>query len=213
MDVVVHHAPLQWARLEDATLDGNVLVFAIALCLFTTILFGLIPAWRASQASPLESLQAGGRGNTDGPRGSRVRTALVSVEVALSTVLLISAGLLLGSLQRILNVPRGFATQNVVAVDLRVSEATYRTADQQRSFYRRVLEGVSSIPGVLQLGYSEALPLIQKWDGFMIVKEDGSEYRSLWHDPSTGDFATAIEVSAGYFQTLGIPLRAGPPIR
>jgi predicted permease len=138
-----------------------------------------------------------------------MRTVLVGLEVALSTVLLIGAGLLLTSWQRILNVPRGFATQNVVTVDLRVSDATYRTADQQRSFFLRVLAGVASIPGVRQLGYSEALPFIQKWGGFMIVKEDGSEYRSLWHDQSAGDFASAIEVSAGYFQTLGIPLLEG----
>ncbi len=189
IDSVVRYAPLQWARLEDVKLDGSVLLFAIVLCLFTTLLFGFIPAWRASRACPLDSLKSGGRGNTDGPRGNRVRTALVMIEVALSTLLLIGAGLLLGSLQRILNVPRGFVTRNVVAVDLRVPESTYRTADQQRSFYRRVLEGVSSIPGVRQAGYSEALPLVQKWGGFMIVREDGAEYRSLWDDQSKGNFA------------------------
>ena len=209
IDSVVHYAPIQWARLEDAKLDGNVLLFAMVLCLFTTLLFGLIPAWRASQASPLDSLKTGGRVNIDGPRGNRVRNALVMVEVALSTLLLIGAGLLIGSLQRILNVPRGFVTRNVVAIDLRLPDSTYRTADQQRSFYRGVLEGVSSIPGVLQVGYSEALPLIQKWGGFMIVREDGSEYRSLWHDQSKGNFVTAIEVSSGYFSTLGVPLRGG----
>src|SRR5260370_38917718 len=114
------------------------------------------------------------------------------VGVALSTLLLIGAGLLIGSLQRILNVPRGFVTRNVVAVDLRVPDSTYRTADQQRSFYRGGLEGVSSIPGVLQVGYSEAIPLIQKWGGFMVVREDGSEYRSLGHDQSNCNLMTAI---------------------
>jgi putative ABC transport system permease protein len=94
MDLVVNHAPLQWARLEDTRLDGNALIVAIALCLLTTVLFGLIPAWHGSQASPLEMLQVGGRGNTDGPRGSRVRAVLVSLEVALSTALLIGAGAL-----------------------------------------------------------------------------------------------------------------------
>ncbi len=209
MDFVVHRAPLQWARLEDTSLDGNVLLCAIVLCLLTIILFGLIPAWRASQAHPLGMLQSGDRGKTEGPQGSRVRAVLVSLEVALSTVLLISAGLLLGSLQRILNVPRGFATQSIVGVDLRVSDTTYRTPEQQRSFYRRVLGSVSSIPGVMQVGYSEALPLIQKWGGYMIVREDGPAYRSLWKDQSTGDFAAAIQVSSGYFQTLGIALRDG----
>jgi putative ABC transport system permease protein len=209
MDLVIHHAPLEWTRLEDTALDGNVLGFAMAACFLTTVLFGLIPAWRASQSSPLESLHGDVRGSTDGPGARRIRTALVSLEVALSTVLLIGAGLLLASWQRILNAPRGFATQNVIAMDLRLSDATYRTADQQRSFFRRVRDGVASIPGVLQVGYSEALPFIQKWDGFIVVKEEGSEYRSLWRDASTGNFANAIEVSAGYFQTLGIPLLEG----
>ena len=209
IDSVVRYAPLQWARLEDVKLDGNVLLFAMALCLLTTLAFGLIPAWRASQTCPLDTVKTGGRGNTDGPRGNRVRTVLIMIEVALSTLLLIGAGLLLDSLQRILNVPRGFVTKNIAAADLRAPESVYRTADQQRSFYRTVLEGVSSIPGVLQVGYAEALPLAQKWGGFMIVREGGSEYRSLWDDQSKGNFAAAIEVSSGYFPTLGIPLRGG----
>src|SRR5262249_24969665 len=124
IDLVVHYAPLQWARLEDTALDGKVLLFAMALCLLTTMLFGLIPAWGASQAAPLESLHAGGRASTDGLAARRVRTVLVSLEVALSTMLLNVAGLLLASWQRILNAPRGFATHNVVAVDLSVSNAT-----------------------------------------------------------------------------------------
>jgi len=209
MDIVVHRAPLQWARLEEVSLDANVLAFAIALCLLTTVSLGIIPAWRASQAVSLETIQPGGRSGTDGPRGNRLRAGLITVEVALSTVLLISSGLLLVSLQRILNAPRGFVTENVIGVDLRISDASYRMADQQRGFYRRVLDGVSSIPGVRQLGYSEALPLIQSWYGFMIVREDGSAYHSLWHDQSIGDFAPAVQVSSGYFPTMGIPLRDG----
>jgi putative ABC transport system permease protein len=94
MDVTVQRAPFQWARLEDARLDGSVLAFVVGLCFLTTMLFGILPAWRASQVSLRESLQSAGRGKTDGPRGGKLRPVLVSVEVGLSTVLLIGAGLL-----------------------------------------------------------------------------------------------------------------------
>jgi putative ABC transport system permease protein len=207
MDVVVQRAPVQWARLEDARLDGNVLAFAAGLCLLTTILFGILPAWRASQVSPLEALQASARGNTDGPRGGRLRTALVSVGVALSTVLLIVAGLLLASFQHILTAPRGFAHENVAAVDLRLSAGTYRTNEQCYPFYRRVIESVASIPGVLEAGYSESLPLAS-WDLLPVVKENSP----LPSPKVFGDvdyFALSIRVSGGYFQTMGIPLRSG----
>ena len=113
-------APLQWARLEDVSIDANVLVFAVALCLVTTILLGIIPAWRASRSLPLQTIRAGARGSMDGPRGNRMRGGLIAIEVALGTVLLISSGLLLASLHRILNAPRGFAIDNVAGVDLRI---------------------------------------------------------------------------------------------
>jgi putative ABC transport system permease protein len=209
IDLVVHYAPLQWARLEDVSIDANVLLFAVALCMLTSIFLGIIPAWRACRSLPLQTIQAGARGSSDGPGGNRMRGWLIAIEVALGTVLLISSGLLLVSLHRILKAPRGFTTDDVASVDLRISDTTYRTADQQRAFYRRLLESVSSTPGVRQLGYSEALPLAQQWDGFMIVREDSSEYYSLWHDQAIGDFAAAAQVSAGYFATLGIPLRDG----
>ena len=158
IDTVVLRAPLQWARLENTSLDFNVLLFAIGLCFMTAVLFGALPALRVSQAHPLEALKEGGRGRQRQPRGRRARSVLVGVEVALTTVLLICAGLLLASLERILNVPRGFESENLLALDLRLSEATYRTPEQQRSFFRRVLEDVASIPGVLHTGYSRSTP-------------------------------------------------------
>jgi predicted permease len=209
IDLVVHDAPLQWARLDEVSIDANVLAFAVFLCLLTAMWLGIVPAWRASHLAPLEAIKAGMRGSTDGRQTSRLRGGLVAVEVALGTVLLIGSGLLIASLHRILNAPTGFAIDNVVSVDLRISDGTYRSADQQRAFYRRILESVSSIPGVLQLGYSEALPLVQNWNGFMIIREDGSEYHSLWHDAAIGDFAPAAQVSRGYFATMAIPLRDG----
>jgi putative ABC transport system permease protein len=209
IDLAVHQAPLQWARLEEVSIDANVLAFAVLLCLLTAIWLGVVPAWRATHRAPIETIKAGMRGSTDGPQAARLRGGLIALEVALGTVLLISSGLLIASLHRILSVPTGFAVDKVVSVDLRISQATYRNTDQQRAFYRRVLESVSSIPGVLQLGYTETLPLIQQWGGFMIVREDGSEYHSLWHDQAIGDFAAAVQVSAGYFATMRIPLLDG----
>ena len=68
IDLVVHHAPLQWARLDEVSIDGHVLAFAVFLCLLTTMWLGIIPSWRASRVAPLETIQSGRRGSPDGPQ-------------------------------------------------------------------------------------------------------------------------------------------------
>jgi putative ABC transport system permease protein len=201
-DLVVLRAPTQLPRVEEDELDGNVLGFAIGLCTVTVILFGLLPAWRMSLVSPLESLQSGSRGNTDGPRGGRLRAVLVSAEVALSLLLLIGAGLLLASFQRVMNVPRGFQVGNIIAVKLSLPEIKYGEAERNISAFRRVLEGVSSLPGVLYTGYTNGLPLEDPPNAAPAVKP-GTDNLPFDARPIT----SFLHVSSGYFPAVGIPLR------
>ena len=114
-DLVIRFGPVQLPRLQEATVDFHAVAFAIGLCVLTVILFGLLPGFVMSGFSPLESMQAATRSHTEGPRGSRLRAALVSTEVAITMPLLIGAGLLLASFERVLNVPRGLQMDNVVS--------------------------------------------------------------------------------------------------
>jgi putative ABC transport system permease protein len=202
--LVVMRAPAQLPRLEEAALDGNVLAFAIGLCTVTVILFGLLPAWHMSRVSLVESLQSGSRGNTDGPRGGRLRAVLVSAEVALSLLLLIGAALLLASFQRVMNVSRGFQVENIMAVNLALPDTKYRAAEGNISFFRRVLEGVSSLPGVRNTGYTTALPLDPPLETAAAVKP-GTDNLPLDARPMT----SYLHVSSDYFPAAGIPLHAG----
>jgi predicted permease len=187
--------------------DQNVIAFSLALCVLTTILFGLLPAWNMSRISLAGSLHPAGRWQTDGPRGGRLRAALVSAEVGLTTLLLIGAGLLLASLHRVMNVQRGFATENTYAMVLALPRNKYQNLEQKVSFFRRVDESVASAPGIRQSGYANAVPLIageSSGSGAPAVKE-GSDDVAMAELP----MASWLSVSSGYFSTLGIPLRAG----
>jgi putative ABC transport system permease protein len=204
-DLVIRFGPAQLPRLNEATLDFHVVAFAVGLCVLTVILFGLLPAWAMSQLSPLESIQSASRSHTDGPRGSYLRAALVSAEIALSIPLLIGAGLLLASLVRVLSVPRGIRMENVISVNLAVPETQFQDAGRRISFFRRVLEGVSSLPGVQYAGYTSGLPLGDPLEISPAVPEGSSENLPLDARPVTA-FA---QVSADYFPAVGIPLRSG----
>jgi putative ABC transport system permease protein len=133
-----------------------------------------------------------------------VRSVLVSAEVALSTALLIGAGLLLASFQRVVNVSRGFQVENIVTVDLAVPEIKYRPAERNIFFFRAVLEAVSSLPGVRFAGYTNALPLEYPPETGPAFKP-GSENLPLHALPMT----TFLHVSSDYFPAVGIPLHAG----
>lgn len=203
VDLLVSRVPVELPRIEESAVDWGVLFYALLLCVGAAGLFGILPAWQISHALPRESLQAGSR-HTDGPRGGRLRGVLVSIEVALSTVLLVGAGLLLASFWKLMNVDRGFEVQNVVAADLSLPDSKYHEPKQRRSFFRRVLEGVEPLPGVLHAGYVSILPLTREGDISMVIKEGGPDV-PLIERPIT----TYRKVSSGYFPSLGIPLRRG----
>jgi predicted permease len=204
VDVIIASVPADLPGLRETTPDSNVLVFAIGLCGLTAILFGLLPAWRISRMAPLAGLQAGSRGNSDGPQGSRLRTALVSAQVALGTLLLIGAGLLLASFSHVLSVPRGFEVNGVIGVDLSIPETKYRTFEQKLTFFRRVQEEMAALPGVRQLAYSTFLPLIGPGEGGPAIPE-GAEKLPVGERP----FFAWHRVGSEYFAAIGTPMLAG----
>lgn len=200
-DYLIHSAPSQVPRLDESTPDRSLFLFALAVCAGTTVLLGLLPALKFSTVSPQQILNTASRGNTDGRWGGRLRAGLVSAEVVLGTVLLIMSTLLLTSLHRILNVPRGFQTDGVVVAEISLPPSQYQSPEQQSQFCRAVLDRVATLPGVLHAGAISTVPLGTERHYSPVIVE---------HSDLRGEeMATWSRVTAGYFSTVRIPPLSG----
>lgn len=191
------------ARMEEVRIDGRVLAVACALSLLSALLFGLLPAWRASRLDPQEGLRSGGRSASESKQSGRMRTVLVAIEVGLSTVCLAAAGLLLNSFVRLTNVDKGFDVDHVISVDLYLAGSRYTSADKRTEFLRRALEAVRPLPGVIAASVSNMLPLTGEGNNNLLVVEGVNA--PLFERP----LVDMRSVSGDYFQAIGIPLRAG----
>jgi predicted permease len=190
-------------HVADPTVDARVLAFASLLVLGTALLFGLMPAWQSARADVRARLHATPRSAS--PAGWRLKQGLVVAELALATVLLINAGLLVRSLAELLDVDRGYRTDNVAAVTVQAWRY-YPDLDRRQQFVEEALERIAALPGVSTAGVSSALPLAaeigQNTTPFAIEGRPLGQADGL---PS----ARAAAVTVGYFGALGIPLRAG----
>jgi putative ABC transport system permease protein len=188
----------------DLRVDGRVLGFTLALSVMTGVLFGALPAWRASSTDANAFLRSGGYTITAGRRDARFRGALVIAEVALSLVLLVSAGLMIRSLVALQQVDLGFRSDHVLTMRLSATERRYAEPSQLRVFYRRVLEQVRNIPGVRTASLSMGMcpwdtPFAGEFDIPGQPKASPNEFR-----------AAAIEaISPQYFDTMGMAVRVG----
>ena len=199
--------------LRHIQVDGRVLAFALGTSIFSSLLFGLVPAFRTSHLDLNEVLKEGAAGAGGGRR--RGRSALLVVEVALSMVLLVGAGLMLrGFLREQRNLP-GFDTDRLLTADILLGGTNYfdKTPDdmnlvtpQSEIFYDRLLERVRALPGVTRAGIISRLPM-QVWTHpFAIVGKPAPE---PGHQPEA-DFN---EVDAQLLDTLGIRLLRGRGIQ
>jgi putative ABC transport system permease protein len=190
-------------HVADLAIDARVLVFASLLAVGTALVFGLVPALHAARTGLNASLHATPRMAT--PADRRVKQGLVVAELALATVLLISAGLLVRSLIALLDVERGYRTANVAAVTVQ-AWGYYPDLNQRESFVDEAVERIAALPGVSAVGVGSALPLASDIGGnttpFAI---EGSTL------PQGDDLPVArvAIVTAGYFDALGIPLLEG----
>ncbi len=203
--LLVGAAPLDLPRLGEVSLDGRVLGFALLISLVTGVAFGILPALRAAGAHPQEALKSGSYTTTEGRRGVRLRGVLVAVEAALGAVLLITAGLLIGSFVRLTHVDKGFDIQRVLAVRVAMPSTKYTEKVQQAAFFDRLLEKTRPLPGVLSAGLVSALPL-QGETWLDLVAAEGDQ-RPLFERP----MVNVRFVSPDYFKTLRIPFREGRP--
>ena len=190
-------------RLEDIRLDAPVLAFTALVALGSGVLFGLLPALRASRADLGDVLKSGGRSGR-AMVGRSVRAALVVCQVSLSLVLLVGAGLLIRSFARLSSVDVGFRPENVTIMPLAVPEATYPDADRASTFYASLMERVGELPGIEQVAAVSSAPFSGPNTGTVFLPE--GQQLPAGERPADADLRF---VTPGYLRTLGIALTHG----
>ena len=194
-------SPPSLPRVDAITIDGPVFVFALLASAAIGLLVGVVPALGSARGIG-EGLQGGSRRATGGR--SRVRRALVVGEVALALVLLVSAGLLLRSLERLFAVAPGFDASQLLTMQVIDPGQSYRSDTARRQFYERALDAARQVPGVTAAAFTSQLPLSDDLDGY------GYEVASTPSlKPGEDGAALRYVVTPGYFATMRIPLRRG----
>lgn len=188
--------------IAEPTIDLRLLFFALGLTVLTGLAFGVYPAWRAGTAFTASSLRDGERSGSSAGK-ERLRSMLVAVEVCLSVVLLIGAGLLIRALGKVESIPPGFRAENVLTMRMALPVPKYENTSRRHQFYQQVLDEVRGLPGVTDAGFTSFLPMTMRggiWPvgiGRVEVERSGARAASLRY------------VTAGYFRAMGIPLLHG----
>ncbi len=203
LDTLIALAPADTPRLEEVRIDGRVLLFALALTVSTSVLFGLLPAWRVARSQGEHLLASAGRTVTAAAGAVRLRRLFVAAQVSLGVMLLITAGLLLGSFSRVVQADKGFHAPTVLASEISLPAGKYGDVEQVYQFYGRLLEAVSASPGIHAAAIVTALPL----QGETCV--DGAFLPGDSRPPFERPMANVRFISSEYFRTLGIPLVSG----
>jgi putative ABC transport system permease protein len=202
-DILVALSPPGVPRFQNLSLNGWVLVFSLALSFITSVLFGLWPAWHTSRADIQLALKSGGHGSSDAPGARRSRDLLVVVEVALTLVLLSTAGLVLKSFANARSLGLGFDPHLLLSARVDLPEPTYSDATKLLNFSQALMEKLSALPGVENAALASNPPLMTGWQtGFL---PEGMP------EPEPGKLPSAemAVVTAGYFQTMKTPLLRG----
>jgi putative ABC transport system permease protein len=199
---LAHTTVLDIPRLDEARVDGRVLGFTLGVSLLTGLIFGLAPAWRATKLNLTEALKEGsGKGGSEGRQ--RLRSALVTAEIALALILLVGAGLMMRSFARLQNVELGFAPDKVLTMQINLPPAKYAEGDPRANFFDRLLAQLRTVPGVVDAAAITQPPLTAgNWAMEVNLEGDTSS-------KDTPQSADARAITTGYFRTMGIPLLQG----
>jgi putative ABC transport system permease protein len=192
-------APLR--VLDQISVDGTALGFAIAIAALTGLVFGLVPALQVGRRDLHDDLKSGGKGAGMAASSSKwLRNGLVVGEIALSLCLLIGAGLLLRTFERLRSVEIGVRPDNVLTAKVALPEAQY-AEDQRPRVFREMAERLENAAGVESAAVSSEIPLDGGTNSY--AKKPGAPVEEL------GSLMEWNEITPGYFKTFGIPLREG----
>jgi putative ABC transport system permease protein len=202
MKLLSSYLPADLSRAEGVTVDGRMIVFATVISLATGILAGLMPLFGAGRMNAAESMKENNR--VTGTVQLGLRTALAVTQVAIAIVLLIGAGLMTKSLWALIHVAPGFRSHGILTARLLLPEIRYPDNRRISVFEEELLDRLRGTPGVQAAGFTTYLPLSQTDNGWSFVVEGRPPLPVGVHN-----MAKYRPVSAGYFETIGIPLVRG----
>jgi putative ABC transport system permease protein len=198
-------APPDLPRLDEVTVDGSALAFALGISLAASLVFGLAPAWHVSRVDLADGLRQGGKGSALGVRGGWARKAFVVAEIGLAVALVMGAGLLARSLVELARVDMGFASERLAVLRTAVPVGGPEEFPRATAVYRGLLEEIRGLPEVASTGAVTALPSVPQSNGsYWIEGAPGPEVQTL-----NAPQALFTVVTPGYFETLGVPVVRG----
>ena len=204
LNVLKSIAPANLIPLEALQLDFRIFAFAFAVSLISGLLFGIIPGIDAARTAPREPFQEGSTAARAGEGRGLARRILVVSEVALALVLLMGAGLLIRSFQRLVAVDPGFRADHILTAWIQFPNARYEKDEQKNQFFARLLDSVRAIPGVRSASADGFLPFA----GIIAGTGVQVEGRPILPPSQLPDINVSL-VEPDFFETLGIPLISG----
>jgi len=205
MDLLRSLAPAALPRLSNISIDAQVLAYAAAASLVSSVLVGIFPALHASRRDSGVHLKEGGRSGSEGVGGRRLRSALAVSELAIALMLLVGAGLLIRSFIALNNTDPGFATTGVLTLRLQLPGAKYGEPGRVAAFYDQLIERLAALPGVQSAAVGSSLLLSQLPSSASINIEGRPPL-----PPDAPNIPVPYDsVTSEFFSTLQIPLRRG----
>lgn len=196
--ILIPLLPPQMPRLEAIGLNLPVVLFSIGLSVLVVVLAGILPSWMASRIDLAEQLKQDSRTSSS---SSKVRNTLVIGQVAVTLALLFGGGLLIRSLQSLMQVDPGFGTNGILTMHLAITRAKYSTDLQVTEYCNRLVDRIRSVPGVIEAGMVNRLPLSGNEQTGALQFEGRPETQKI-----NLDWRLA---TPGYFKAIGIPLLHG----
>lgn len=193
--------PIQLPPGNPVQVNAQVLVFTVLLAIASVVLFGLLPAWRASRLNLSEAIKESSQNLSQSGTAKRTGFVLVAAEVGLSLVLLTGAGLLIQSLARLAATPLGFRTDHLLTASVRLPKSKYSDDDRKTQFFRQLTEQIGALPGVNGVTVGSSFNLL----GSSLLSVEGRQF-SREH----ASLDTASEtIDDEFLHVLGIPLLRG----
>lgn len=210
VDWLVARAPANVPRLDNVVgLDAGVFFFAAAVSLLTGAFLAVFPLVRYGRVQVAQLVGQEGRSATSGPQRQRVRSGLVATQVAFALVLIVAAGLLIESFQRLRAVDPGINPEGAVSMLLPLPPGRYDSPEAVWRFHSALLERVEAMAQVTVAGAGGRVPLTESYASVLHAFDDPAVLERLRDDEHLTTQAGLVHVSPGYFEALGIPLLAG----
>jgi predicted permease len=186
------------------TMDYTVFAFLAAVCVLTGVLFGLAPALQVTRTNVNEVLKEGGRGNAGSRRARGLTTTMVVVELALTLVLLVGAGLMVRSFMNLYTLDLGMDTKNLVMMRMVLPVPKYATPELRQAFYERLMQRITAMPGVESAALTTSVPPFGAW--FRGIDVEGRAPRK---PDERAPEAAVVTITPGFFATAGVQLHRG----